>query len=379
MADDDPAYISPPIEVDAPALEQNAYTYLQAVFPDWRYRPASLTAIQTEAFMEQVADLTSLAAAVPDAVTMRFGRLFDVVPTEAAPASATTTWTMVDDSGYEIPEGTVIRFLVGGDTYVYFQTVDTYAVSPGSIATAPGSVLVQALSEGVIGNDLAIKPELVDILDYVEDVDIVGTTFGGVDEQDIGDFLEKFARRLRLMADRPIHASEFAAYAELIDGVYRAYPIDNYNPADDTYDNEKMVGLALFNQDGTEVDTDKQAEVKADLEAVREWNFVINIVHPTYTPVTIDVTVKPIPDSDPAFVADATEGALLDFLSFANWSFDEKKVRYNDVTALVKAVDPVLYVETLSINGGAAGADLTLAGAVALPGLTPTINVTVDA
>lgn len=382
-------YVNPQFEAEPFTIEQAVYDYIQSVFPDFAPKEPHLVTILTEAYAQQVAELMRLATDVPPEIFKYFGRLVGIEPIAPAYASALTTWTMVDDAGYVIPEGTAVRFFIGGDEYAAFVTEEPVVVPQGDTVTGAGAVVLRALEEGTRSTDLATPPELVDLLDYVESVDLVGSTAGGVDAEDIDDYLDRLATRLRLLADRPIIPRDFEIFTQNMAGVSRALALDLYDPVTDTYNNDKMLSIAALGADGDSVTDPLKTEISDAIAAVREVNFQINMIDVNTTAITIGATVVTYAGVDVAEVEAAVDAALTDYLHPLNWGrpIDEEsnldwvlddKVRLYEVAAVINSVASVNYIEagSLTINGVAG--DLTMTGAVPMPAKNPTLNITVN-
>lgn len=383
-------YIGPTIESSPTEIETLMYEYIQTVYPEWEPREGHLAVLMSEAIAQQIDELLALAAIVPAEIFKYFGTLVGVNPEVPVKATGATTFTMVDNVGYTIPGGTNLQISIGGDEFAYFVTVEDVIVAPGDTATAAGGVLIVATEEGTDASGLAGPIELVDILDYVSTVALVGTTTGGVDAEDEDAYLNRLSDRLQLLADRPILAEDFAIYATEVLDVFRATAIDNYNPVDQTYDNEKMVAIAGIDSTGAALSAGAKTTVKDALEAVRELNFVVNMIDPTFNAITVVATVRAEVGQDPISLETAVEAALVSYLSPITWGasreygnsrlwVNENKVRYFEIAAVINNVIGVNYIETgtLLINGAAA--DFTMTGAVPLPAANPTLTVTANA
>jgi phage-related baseplate assembly protein len=135
---------------------------------------------------------------------------------------------------------------------------------------------------------------------------------------------------------------------------------------------ERAITVAVADEDGLTVSGSIKQAVGAYLEALREVNFVVSVIDPTYTAVNVTATLKAKAGADPATV-DATATAVLeDYLSPATWSW-RPTVRYNELISLLDQVDGVDYVVSITTPSG----DVTLSGVASLP-TAGTLNVTVD-
>ena len=379
-------YISPPFESEPIQVEAAVYEYIRLVFPNWNPKEPHLATIFTEAIAEQIAKLMRLAQDVPPEIFKYFGRLVDILPDNATYAYASTTWTMVDNAGYTIPEGTALRLLIGGDEYAIFETIEDTVIAPG--ATVVAGVTVKAQEEGAEASGLDSDPELMDILDYVSTVTLDGPTSGGNDAEDIDSYLSRLSTRLQLLADRPILPRDFEIYAESVAGVARAVAVDGYNPANATFNNERMVTLYLMTETGANVGQPVKDAVQGLLEAAREVNFIINIADPTQTVIAVVSTVRATPGIDTAALDASVTAAVLAYLSSATWGTprwdDTRKwvntmvVRHYEIAEVINNVTGVDYIESLTLNGNP-NVDVALGGVVGVPAPTSTAAITVNA
>lgn len=372
-------YLDPPIAADASDIEERIYEYIQFWFPGFSPKEPALATILTEGFASETSDLTTQASAIPSMIFMHLAELFDAAPITAKPAVAQTTWVMKDDAGYTVPEGTVVTFQVGPDDYRAFETIADFSVLPGFTSTVAGEIAVVAQNEGADSNGITSNPTLLDgQVSFVDSVSIVGSTANGKDAEDPDDFRSRFKERLELLADRPVLAKDFAKYTEVfVPEVAHAVGIDNYNPADGSYNNEKMVAVAIRGADGVSLSSDVKATVKALLESVREWNFIANAIDFTYNPVTIAVTVHGNSDQVPADLSVRVTGALTQYLDPVQYTGADGKIRLFEIAQVINSVDGVNYIENGTLLINTAADDLTMTGAAPLPAVSPTITVTV--
>ena len=238
-------YIEFPVETNPENLAEDAFSYIQTHFPGWVPNDANLDTIMVEVGARLAAEARDVASIVPVDIFAYFGELVGISPILAAPASAETTWTMLNNAGYTIPSGTQVGIRVAGDELIPFTTVTETIVPPGS--TTALNVLIMAVEAGGdqsqiggVGSDV----ELIDTLDFVLTITQEAPTSGGVDAETEEEYLDRLRTRLQLLAPRPIIAKDYAVMAEDISGVDRAIAIDGYNPINQTYNNERMVAVA---------------------------------------------------------------------------------------------------------------------------------------
>jgi len=225
-------YITFPIEVDSEDVLNDAITYLQSKFPNWKAVDPNLDIAMLQAWSTEAAQLRELASSVPDAIFRTFGSsLMSLPPIDAAPATAQTTWTMVDNSGYTIKAGTLVGIPLSG-VLIPFQVQADVVVLAGATVTATGGVTIVALNDGADGTGLGSiggTVTLIDALAFVSGITQVAVTTGGVDAEDNPTYFARLRAQLALMAPRLIIPSDFATAAKS-KGAYRAVAVDGFNP-----------------------------------------------------------------------------------------------------------------------------------------------------
>lgn len=376
-------YITYPLEADSTTILETAYDFLRVQFPGWEPADGNLDAVLAEAYAAVAGDLTNLASAVPDTIFRWFGAsLIGIPPVDAAAASVASTWTATDTNGHIIEAGTLVgvRDIIG--ELHSFEVLFNVTIAPGASATAAGGVTLVATDKGEQASGLGspgYATELITPLSWVSTVLLTGATSGGVDAETDVSYLDRLARELRLMTPRPILPNDFAVLARRIAGVYRAVAIDGYNPVSTTYSNERMVAVSVVDANGNAVIGTVKTQVDAYLQAMREINFIVNVIDPSYTTVDVNYTFKALPDYTPASVITTVNSAITTYLSPVNWGTSDDDntnwrqipvVRITELIALIDRQSGVDYVGAVTIRTGAAAFaanDLTLSGAAPLP------------
>lgn len=390
-------YLAFPVTTDADQLATDALSYLTANLPGFVPREGHLEVWLVRAFARMVAEAAQVAAQVPLGVYQYFGQqLVGVAPLAGSPAQMQSTWTLTDTAGHTIPKGTTVGYRSGPGGLVLFRTTADVTVAAGSSATAAGAVGLSAVNVGAANNGLpAASLTLVDNLSFVASVQSTTTTSGGADAETQGAYLNRLTSDLRLLAPRPILPADFAALARNQAAVDRATAIDGYDPANPTVYAARTVGVAAVDANGNALSTAQQTAVSDALKAQREANFVVNIVAPTYTAVSISAQVTTVHGATQAAVSQACTDALNRFLSPAHWGDTQVNgvwqkgwtntttVRQLTIGALLAAVPGVAFVSGVQIGigtGALASTDGTLPGAVPLPAATGgTLNIAVTA
>lgn len=381
-------YITVPIEVDPSEVIQLAVTAIQTAYPGWDPNSGNLDAWILMSFMSEACELREVASTVPDTIFRTFGaQVLGVQPIDDNEASADTTWTAQDNLGYTISEGTQVGVRATGDELVPFEVMTDVTIPPGQTTTQPGEVAIQAIEAGAFGSGLGTAGgpvELIDPLDWVVSITLVSPTTGGVDAEEDPVYLNRLAALAELLTPRPILPNDFAVLARSIAGVARATAIDGYNPVDQTSNNERMVAVAVIDAAGNPQDTITKNAVDEYLEGLREVNFVVNIIDPTYTTIDVNVTVHPLVGFDPTAVQGDVTTAIQAFLDPANWGRDpfatdiEQDPTWNNINVvrlyelsqainIVSGVDYIVILQDRKSGGTFASTDITMTGVAPLP------------
>lgn len=367
------AYIRFPIETNPETLVQDVYDFINIYYPDWRPVDGNLDVMIVRALAFKIAENRDLASDVQDAIYRDFGaRLMAIPPLDAAPAIGSTTWTMIDTAGHTIPAGTQVSLSDSSGNAFPFYTIASVVVAPGGLSTPVGAVSIVALNPGTDSNNLGGVVNLVDVLDYVQSVAIVGTTVGGIDAEADGDYLDRLVRRLQRLSQVPILPPDFADAAfDASPEVDRAVALDGYNPAaGGTWNNDRMVTIAAATVTGDPVSAAAKTAIDNYLQARREVNFIVNEMDPQYTLIDVHTDFKTAAGYDPPTVKASIEAALNNYLSPANFAkpaphvwVETTKVYYYELVALVSNILGVDRVSDLTVNihGNAAGRiDITI-------------------
>lgn len=328
------------------------------------------------------AEVRDVASQVPTAIFRFFGAsLLGIVPIDAAPSSVASTWAVGDAAGYVIPAGTQVTIAATGSEIYGFEVLADVTIPVGSVTTAPGEVELQALIAGEQANGLTADPELVQPVSVdgspvpVTAITLVGTTSGGTDAELDDDYLTRLVQELELLSPRPIVPDDFSTLYQTLPEVDRALALDGYNPADNTYDNERMITLIGVDASGESV----APAVKVAGAALfapggpyeREVNFVVNFDDPTYTTLDVTVDVTTIAESAPAQVIADVTATIESYLSPANWGkeYEVEALGGLEVSAQWDVeLDHVYYLELATLINNVAGVDRITALAFGVTG-----------
>lgn len=385
-------FIDIEISTDPDELKQIITDAMQTAFPTWESNAASWEDVFSEAIALVAADTRDISAQVPKAIFREFGtKLVNLPPIEAASATVTATVTALDTLGHTITAGTEWS-LTGADGEPYgFSVLSDVVIAPGSATTGVGAVTLVAVDEGTDYNGLTDPVEQIDTNAWINTIDIVGSTAGGIDAEDDDDYLDRLARELQLLTPRPILPRDFEILYRRLTGVYRALALDLYDPADGLYNHPRTVTLVAVDEAGADVSAGIKAAAVTYFTDQREVNFVVKTMAPTYTTVKVGFTATCYEQYVAADVEAAAEAAVAAYLSPATWGdtpfgeeaeWDERlTVRLFEVASVIDKVDGIDQVLTVTLATGAnplTAADVTLAGPAGLP-LAGAITGTVTA
>jgi hypothetical protein len=225
-------YLDIPFEENPDELANDAFELLQSQYPDWVPNDGNLDTWLIEAMARIAGEVMHLAGQVPKAIFKFAGEdLFRVLPELAQSATAGTTWTMVDNSGYTIPEGTLVGIRAAGDVLHAFQTVVEIVIPPGQ--TVNSNVSIIAVEEGTEASGIGTTSqvlEMIDQLDFINSVTLNAPTSGGEDEEPAGEYLNRLREQLRLLTPRPVLGLDYGPVARTQPGIGRSVGIDNWIP-----------------------------------------------------------------------------------------------------------------------------------------------------
>jgi hypothetical protein len=380
-----PEYIDPPIVTEPDDLAQEAFEYLEDAIPGWLPAPGNLDTWLVESLAQLAGELMDVASAVPTSIFRYYGEtILGLPPHEAQSATGLTTWTARDAAGYTIEAGTLVGIAAAGDELVPFEVQSGTVIAPG--ATTVAGVSIVAVDPGADANDLTTQPSVIDPLDWVVAVALDAPTAGGVDGEDDADYLDRLHELLTLLAPRPILPNDFAVLARTVAGVGRATAIDLYNPTTGQSNVPRCVTVVVVGDDGLPVGATVKAQTDTLLQSLREVNFLVFVIDPTYTPISVVFTFTIYAGYDAATVIADAEEAVAEYLSPANFGgvpygdqpvwLADTKVRYLEVAEVINRVEGVWYVASLTVNGGTVDVPLTGVGALPNPG---TVNASVVA
>lgn len=381
-------YIGVPIDTDPTDLAQQVFDALTVAFPGWLPSDGNLDVRLISAFAQISAETRDLASDVPDTIFQTFGSQFlGVTPILGTGANITATFTAQDSVGYTIPGGTLVQGVDSAGNILYWATDQDYIIPPAStsVATNIVSVLLGTFVNGT--SYLSGQVTLVDDLEFILSIATTGAAANGVDPETDEDYRNRFAQELTLLKFGAVLPIDFAILAQNIAGVERAVAIDLYDPGTNTFGNAREVTVYVVDITGQDPGSTVRTEVDTYLQALREVNFIVNVLAPEYENVSTQYVVKAATGVDPVALKVDVDAAIANYLSPANWGqpnfgdavswVNQQFVRYSGVMAVLEAVIGVDHVVSLqiSLQGVGNDYDMTVAGfngPVCMPHWQPT-------
>lgn len=373
-----PEYTDLLSDIDPPAMEEEIFEAIQDRWPDWEPADGNLEVWMIKALTFRISEMAETAVDVADEIFARYGAMRGIPRFEAEAAVASSTWILAGTDGYTIEAGTEVAIPAAGREMEIFEVAEQTIVPPGeSTALVP----LVAAEAGTGANGLTASPLLVDALLWVQGISLSAPTGGGVDEEAITGYLDRLTQRLRIGSETPIVPTDFEVIALThFSFVGRAVARDGYDPGDDTENNERMVAVAVTDQAGEPLTVGQRNEIKAQLESMREVNFVVHVIDADYTAIDVKYTFTPHPGYSEETVRETVDGALDTYFTPIEWGRSQiagsaaqfvfaPVVRYFELISLIDGVPGVDYVKTLQIrkSGDTFGtADIALDGAVPL-------------
>lgn len=373
-------YVPFPIQTDPDRLLEDAYGYLEFYVPGWTPAVGNLDVWMLEAMARMVAEARDVAADVPDTIFRRLGNdLYALPPNEATSARATATFTLKENlTGFLIPAGLTIAVTDPIGVQRGFQVeIDTYV--PATFLTS--LVMMVAVETGPLYNGMGTSSPtvLIDSWVNVTGVVLASATAGGADAETDAEYMSRLSQRLVALSPTPILPQDFALLSLEHPAVGRAVAIDGYNPVGPLTGQSRTVTVVVADDDGHVLSTEAKAEVVALLKAMREVNFNVFAIDPTYTTINVTASVVPVSGYDAVTMQAEVADALRAYLSPANWGApseggqfgdpfpwtNQTKVRYLEITTVINNVSSVDYIVSCTVNGGTA--DITMTGVGPLP------------
>lgn len=376
------------IDADADTITADILTGLATRIPGWLPNEGAPEVALAEEFALQIAATNTLALASTQLAAAGVATAFGFAPIEAVkatlpgvqltlslPASAGTvpfTQAMAVLRGFTIAVSDVAFTLANDATALVNFTAATDGSWHGTM-----SVDLIAVDAGAAGNvNAGASATVISATLTVIAAAVSNAGIGGTDAESITAFLARFTAWAATLRPGGVLASDVAALATTVTGVQRALALDMYNPAAPAVPAEKTITVIGIGATGAALTSGQKTVLQALLDATREVNFVFHVIDPTYTNITLDVTITRDSAYTATSVHDAAVAALTALINPATWgvvsadlhSWSEKTALTSfDVSAALGRVPGITSITAVSINGSSTTASLTGPGALPSP------------
>lgn len=352
-------------------------------------KETTLEVIILQVAAELFSGTTQTAAVVLNAIFRAFGTELLKLPfNEGAAATGKTRWTIVPAEGVrQIEAGTQLE--AGGHGFKVEETTEVKAKAMSV------ELQVAAIERGTESNGVSGVAQQVNPYDWVTEVQFVGETADGTEEELDTEYLIRLAAWLELQAPRPVNAADFAPFllgvptSILPSGtVGRATSLDLYDAETGEENTPNCCTTWVTGPGGEEL-------TKADYEALETWvssftsqNFRPFVKPPHYETIYATFKIHVLTGYAPESVIANVQKALEELLSPKWWGIptsgivagvypvlkyvgwvNEKTVRYNTILTVIGSVPGVAYIfdgsEGLKIGTSPSPtgtADITLSG-----------------
>jgi hypothetical protein len=383
-----PDFINIPIETEPDAITQIAFDYMEENVPGWEPNDGNLDVWILSAGGRQAAEVRDVASNVPVTILRYIGfYIFGLAPVDATAATALTNWTMKDNAGYTILDGTNVGIRDANGDLVPFVTVGDFTVP--ALSTTASNIPIAALEEGANGSSLGSvggPVELVDAIDGPTTITLVAKTSGGNDDEDDNVYISRLIAYIRLMSPRPVKAQDFADLSRNITGIWRSAAIEGYNADFDLTGQAQTVTVFPVDENGAYVGNTIADQYVAYVQPMMSPNFSVFRKAVNIRSVDVTANINVFPGWDKPDRETAAEAAIAELLNAGTWGSPPygdgrdflvtNTLKLNDIIGRLYRVDGIQYVSGVTINGS--GADLTWPNpttqvSVPTPG---TINVT---
>ena len=325
-----------------------ALVVLQARLPEWTPSETNIELALLEAMALEVAETIYTINRLPEVMVETLLALYEIERDQGVAPSVTIEFTMADNAGYTIDEGTEVSIPISASANLSFFTDSDLVIAPGNTT---GTKTATAIENTISANGVAIGTacELVDAIESVESVETTTVIAGGEAPEDDTTFLTRGIQRLQRLTDTLVIPEHFSQYALEKTYVTRAYAIDNYNSEAGSGvpgDHDGHITVVVYG-DGANVSNGNKALLLAELDDNASGNLGVHLLNPTINTVNVTIAVKKVDAYTTGAIETAVEDALTAYLNTATWDWSGT-VRRNELITLVSNITGVDYVVSLT-------------------------------
>ena len=325
-----------------------ALVVLQARLPEWTPSETNIELALLEAMALEVAETIYTINRLPEVMVETLLALYEIERDQGVAPSVTIEFTMADNAGYTIDEGTEVSISISASENLSFFTDSDLVIAPGNTT---GTKTATAIENTISANGVAIGTscELVDAIEAVESIETTTVIAGGEAPEDDTTFLTRGIQRLQRLTDTLVIPEHFSQYALEKTYVTRAYAIDNYNSEAGSGvpgDHDGHITVVVYG-DGANVSNGNKALLLAELDDNASGNLGVHLLNPTINTVNVAIAVKKVDAYTTGAIQTAVQTALTAYLNTATWDWSGT-VRRNELITLVSNFTGVDYVVSLT-------------------------------
>ena len=325
-----------------------ALVTLQSRLPEWTPSETNIELALLEAMALEVAETIYTINRLPEVMVETLLALYEIERDQGVAPSVTIEFTMADNAGYTIDEGTEVSIPISASANLSFFTDSDLVIAPGNTT---GTKTATAIENTISANGVAIGTacELVDAIESVESVETTTVIAGGEAPEDDTTFLTRGIQRLQRLTDTLVIPEHFSQYALEKTYVTRAYAIDNYNSEAGSGvpgDHDGHITVVVYG-DGANVSNGNKTLLLAELDDNASGNLGVHLLNPTINTVNVTIAVKKVDAYTTGAIETAVEDALTAYLNTATWDWSGT-VRRNELITLVSNITGVDYVVSLT-------------------------------
>ena len=325
-----------------------ALVVLQARLPEWTPSETNIELALLEAMALEVAETIYTINRLPEVMVETLLALYEIERDQGVAPSVTIEFTMADNAGYTIDEGTEVSISISASENLSFFTDSDLVIAPGNTT---GTKTATAIENTISANGVAIGTscELVDAIEAVESIETTTVIAGGEAPEDDTTFLTRGIQRLQRLTDTLVIPEHFSQYALEKPYVTRAYAIDNYNSEAGSGvpgDHDGHITVVVYG-DGANVSNGNKALLLAELDDNASGNLGVHLLNPTINTVNVAIAVKKVDAYTTGAIQTAVQTALTAYLNTATWDWSGT-VRRNELITLVSNITGVDYVVSLT-------------------------------
>ena len=325
-----------------------ALVVLQARLPEWTPSETNIELALLEAMALEVAVTIYTINRLPEVMVETLLALYEIERDQGVAPSVTIEFTMADNAGYTIDEGTEVSISISASENLSFFTDSDLVIAPGNTT---GTKTATAIENTISANGVAIGTscELVDAIEAVESIETTTVIAGGEAPEDDTTFLTRGIQRLQRLTDTLVIPEHFSQYALEKTYVTRAYAIDNYNSEAGSGvpgDHDGHITVVVYG-DGANVSNGNKALLLAELDDNASGNLGVHLLNPTINTVNVSIAVKKVDAYTTGAIQTAVQTALTAYLNTSTWDWSGT-VRRNELITLVSNITGVDYVVSLT-------------------------------